>query len=150
MADRIAFVDDEEHVLGVLSQIFEKEPYEVHMFDSPSKAFEALEQQPFCVVVSDQMMPEMDGTEFLAQVRERMDGSGYPQGLKKDEILLEVRIVAVADVVESMSSHRPYRPALGTEKALEEIKAGRGTVFDETVVDACLLVFEEDGYTLQS
>ncbi len=364
VAERIAFVDDEDLVLGTLSRIFENEPYEVYTFDTPSKALEAMEQHPFCVVVSDQMMPEMDGTEFLAHVRERwpdtvrilmtgytetetvirainqgsvfrfvskpweirelkkivkdardqyrlvnehrnltrlteeqnrelielnqglekrvqdrtrqlrdneeklknsltqlrssleatiqalaltaeardpytaghqrrvsdlsraiaqrmglpqdqvdgvrmagsihdlgkiyvpseilnkpgkiganefelvkshsqvgydilktitfpwpvadielqhherLDGSGYPNGLKGDEILLEARIVAVADVVESMSSHRPYRPALGIEKALEEIRAGRGTIFDERVVDACLLLFEEDGYTL--
>lgn len=366
VTERIAFVDDEELVLGTLSRIFENEPYEVYTFDTPSKAVEALKQHAFCLVVSDQMMPEMDGTEFLAQVRERwpdtvrilmtgyaetetvirainqgsvfrfvskpweirelkkivkdaidqyrlvnehreltrlteeqnrelvelnqglekrvqnrtrqlrqneeelnntltqlrsslegtiqalaataeardpytaghqrrvadlsraiaqkmglpqdqvdgvrmagsihdlgkiyvpseilnkpgkiranefelvkshpevgyeilktitfpwpvaeieiqhherLDGSGYPKGLKGDEILLEARIVAVADVVESMSSHRPYRPALGIEKALEEIKSGRGTVYDERVVDACLSVFNEDGYTLQS
>lgn len=361
---RIAFVDDEELVLWPLSRIFENEPYEVYTFDTPSKAIEALKQHAFCLVVSDQMMPEMDGTEFLAQVRERwpdtvrilmtgyaetetvirainqgsvfrfvskpweirelkqivkdaidqyrlvsehreltrlteeqnrelielnqglekrvqnrtrqlrqneeelkntltqlrkslegtiqalaltaevrdpytaghqrrvadlsraigqkmglpqdqvdgvrmagsihdlgkiyvpseilnkpgklrptefelvkshsevgyeilktitfpwpvaeielqhherLDGSGYPNGIKGDEILLEARIVAVADVVESMSSHRPYRPALGIEKALEEIEVGRGTLFDERVVDACRLLFQEDGYTL--
>jgi len=88
--------------------------------------------------------------EIELQHHERLDGSGYPKGLKRDEILLEARIVAVADVVESMSSHRPYRPALGIEKALEEIKSGRGTVYDERVVDACLSVFNEDGYALQS
>ena len=365
VVERVAFVDDEEIVLGTLFRIFEKEPYEVFTFDTPSRAIMAMELQPFSVVVSDQMMPEMDGTAFLAQVRERwpdtvrilmtgyaetetvikainegsvfrfvskpweirelrqivkdavdqyrlvnehreltrlteeqnrellelnqdlekrvrnrtqqlrnneeelkktlaqlrssleatiqalaltaeardpytaghqrrvadlsraiaqkmglprdqvdgvrmassihdlgkiyvpseilnkpgkiranefelvkshpqvgyeilktidfpwpvaeivlqhherMDGSGYPNGLKGDEILLEARIVAVADVVESMSSHRPYRPALGIEKALEEIMAGRGRHYDERVVDACLSVFNEDGYTLQ-
>ena len=365
MTERIAFVDDEELVLGTLSRIFENEPYEVYTFDTPSKAVEAMEQHSFCVVVSDQMMPEMDGTEFLGQIRdrwpdivrilmtgyaetetvikainqgsvfrfvskpweirelrqivrdafdqyrlvsehrgltrlteeqnrellelnqslekrvqdrtrqlrqneeelkntlgqlrssleatiqalaltaeardpytaghqrrvadlsraiaqkmglsqdrvdgvrmagsihdlgkiyvpseilnkpgkirenefelvkshpqvgyeilktitfpwpvaeieiqhhERLDGSGYPHGLKGDEILLEARIVAVADVVESMSSHRPYRPALGVEKALEEIEAGRGRLYDEKVVDACVSVFNEDNYTLQ-
>ncbi len=364
MTERIAFVDDEELVLGTLSRIFENEPYEVYTFDAPSKAVEAMEQHSFCVVVSDQMMPEMDGTEFLGQIRdrwpdtvrilmtgyaetetvirainqgsvfrfvtkpweirelrqivndafhqyrlvsehreltrlteeqnrellelnqslekrvqdrtrqlrdneeelkntlsqlrlsleatiqalaataeardpytaghqrrvadlsraiaqkmglshdqvdgvrmagsihdlgkiyvpseilnkpgkirpsefelvkshpevgheilqniafpwpvaeieiqhhERLDGSGYPNGLKGDEIILEARIVAVADVVESMSSHRPYRPALGIDEALAEIKNGSGKLFDERVVDACVLVFEEDGYTL--
>ena len=364
MPERIAFVDDEELVLGTLSRIFEREPYEVLTFDTPSKAIKEMEKHPFCVVVSDQMMPEMDGTAFLGEVRERwpdtvrilmtgyaetdtvikainqgavfrfvtkpweilelkqtvkdaigqyrlvnehreltrltdeqnrelielnqdlekrvqertrqlrnneeelkktltqlrksleatiqalaltaeardpytaghqrrvadlsraiaqkmglppdqvdgirmagsihdlgkiyipfeilnkpgkiranefelikshpqvgydilktidfpwpvaqielqhherLDGSGYPFGLKGDEILLESRILAVADVVESMSSHRPYRPALGIEKALAEIKAGRGTTFDVRVVDACMALFEEDGYTL--
>ena len=364
MTERVAFVDDEKIVLGTLARIFAPEPFEVFTFDKPSEAIKAMEQTPFCVVVSDQMMPEMDGTVFLAQVREkwpdtvrilmtgyaetdtvirainqgsvfrfvskpwetlelkkivndaleqyrlvnehrklvsltkkqnrallelnqdlekrvqertrqlrtneeelkttlsqlrktleatvqalaltaeardpytaghqrrvadlsraiaqkmglsqdrvdgvrmagsihdlgkiyvpseilnkpgkirpnefelvkshsevgydilktidfpwpvaeieiqhheRMDGSGYPNGLKGDEILLEARIIAVADVVESMSSHRPYRPALGIEKALEEIRAGRGIIFDEEVVDACLSVFLEDGYEL--
>ena len=364
MLERIAFVDDEELVLGTLIRIFEREPYEIFTFDTPLKAIEEMEKHPFCVVVSDQMMPEMDGTTFLGQVRERwpdtvrilmtgyaetetvikainqgsvfrfvskpweirelkqtvkdavghyrlvnehreltrlteeqnrelielnqglekrvqsrtrqlrnneeelkktlaqlrksleatiqalaltaeardpytaghqrrvadlsraiaqkldlpldqvdgirmagsihdlgkiyipfeilnkpgkiranefelikshpevgydilktidfpwpvaqielqhherLDGSGYPFGLKGDEILLEARILAVADVVESMSSHRPYRPALGIEKALAEIKAGRGTTFDARVVDACMGLFEEDGYTL--
>lgn len=364
LAERIAFVDDEEPILGTLLRIFEKEPYEVFTFDTPSKAIREMSQRPFCVVVSDQMMPEMDGTTFLGEVRERwpdtvrilmtgyaetetvikainqgsvfrfvtkpweiselkqivmdavsqhrlvrehreltrlteqqnrdlielnqglekrvqertrqlinneeelkktltqlrksleatiqalaltaeardpytaghqrrvsdlaraigqkmglppdqvdgvrmagsihdlgkiyvpseilnkpgkiranefelvkshpevgyeilktiefpwpvaqielqhherLDGSGYPFGLKGDEILLEARIVAVADVVESMSSHRPYRPALGIEKALEEIKSGRGRCFDARAVDACVALFEEDGYTL--
>ncbi|MCF8128375.1 MAG: HD domain-containing protein [Deltaproteobacteria bacterium] len=87
--------------------------------------------------------------EIEIQHHERLDGSGYPNGLKGDEILLEARIIAVADVVESMSSHRPYRPALGIVKALEEIKVGRGTLFDERVVDACVAIFEEDGYELE-
>ena len=366
MTERIAFVDDEKIVLGTLRRIFEKGPYEIFTFESPSKAIAVMEQHPFSVVVSDQMMPEMDGTTFLGQVRERwpdtvrilmtgyaetdtvirainqgsvfrfitkpweirelrqivddaaahyrlinehrkltrlteeqnrelielnqslekrvqdrtkqlrnneeelkktltqlrksleatiqalaltaeardpytaghqrrvadlsqviaekmglsrdlvdgvrmagsihdlgkiyvpseilnkpgkiranefelvkshpqvgydilrtidfpwpvaeielqhherLDGSGYPNGLKGDEILLEARIVAVADVVESMSSHRPYRPALGVGKALEEIKAGRGTRFDAAVVDVCIAVFEKDGYTFWS
>lgn len=76
--------------------------------------------------------------EMVRQHHERMDGSGYPRGLKGDEILLEARILAVADVVEAISSHRPYRPALGLEKAMEELKRGRSTLYDEQVVDACL------------
>ena len=366
MTERIAFVDDEKIVLGTLRRMFEKGPYEIFTFENPSAAITAMEQHPFSVVVSDQMMPEMDGTTFLGQVRERwpdtvrilmtgyaetetvirainqgsvfrfvtkpweirelrqivddaadhyrlvdehrkltrlteeqnrelielnqslekrvqdrtkqlrnneeelkktltqlrksleatiqalaltaeardpytaghqrrvadlsqtiaekmglsrdlvdgvrmagsihdlgkiyvpseilnkpgkiranefelvkshpqvgydilktiefpwpvadielqhherLDGSGYPNGLKGNAILLEARIVAVADVVESMSSHRPYRPALGIEQALIEIKAGRGTLFDEAVVDACVSVFESDGYTFWS
>jgi HD-GYP domain-containing protein (c-di-GMP phosphodiesterase class II) len=77
------------------------------------------------------------------QHHERIDGSGYPQGLKGDEIALEARIIAVADVVEAMSSHRPYRPALGIEKALAEIERGRGTAFDAEVADACLRLFRK-------
>ncbi len=72
---------------------------------------------------------------------EKLDGSGYPNKLKGDEILLGARIMAVADVVEAISAHRPYRPALGIEKALEEITTQRGKLFDPVVVDACLALF---------
>jgi len=79
--------------------------------------------------------------EIVRQHHERIDGSGYPRGLKDGEIMLEARILAVADVVEAVSSHRPYRPALGLEIALEEIKSGVGTKYDEEVVKACLELF---------
>ncbi len=82
------------------------------------------------------------------QHHERMDGSGYPQGLKGDAILFEARIMAVADVVEAMSSHRPYRAGLGIEAALSEIEHGRGSAYDPTVVDACLKLFREKGYAI--
>lgn len=85
----------------------------------------------------------------VQQHHERMDGSGYPAGLAGDEILLEARIVGVADVVEAMSSHRPYRPGKGKECALQEIKHARGTAYDSRVVDACLAVFRS-GYLLAS
>jgi PAS domain S-box-containing protein/putative nucleotidyltransferase with HDIG domain len=81
--------------------------------------------------------------QIVLQHHERMDGSGYPQGLSGQQILLEARILAVADAVEAMSSHRPYRPAHGVEKALEEISQYRGTLYDPQVVDACLRVFEK-------
>ncbi len=77
---------------------------------------------------------------------ERLDGSGYPFGLSGDAIILPARIVAVADVVEAMGNHRPYRPALGIDDALAEIVAGRGTRYDASAVDACVAAFEE-GYT---
>lgn len=79
---------------------------------------------------------------------ERMDGSGYPQGLSGDEILLEARILAVADVVEAMSSHRPYRPALGIDDALKKIQENKGISYDPQVVDACIKVFKEKGFKL--
>ncbi len=79
---------------------------------------------------------------IVRQHHERMDGSGYPDGLKGDEILLEARIVAVADVVEAMASHRPYRPALGEAQGLAELRAHRGQRYDPAVVDACLALFE--------
>ncbi len=74
--------------------------------------------------------------EIIHQHHERMDGSGYPRGLKGDEILIEARILAVADVMESMASHRPYRPALGTDVAIKEIRDNRDILFDGAVVDA--------------
>src|SRR5208283_4330322 len=84
--------------------------------------------------------------QIVYQHHERIDGSGYPRNLKGDEILMEARILAVADVVEAMASHRPYRAAMGIETALEEIEKKKGIIYDETVVDACLRVFREKGY----
>lgn len=84
----------------------------------------------------------------VLQHHERMDGSGYPQGLKGDEIILEARILAVADVVDSMSSHRPYRASLGLEPALDEIRENRGVLYDPEVVDACLTLFREKKFRL--
>ena len=77
---------------------------------------------------------------------ERIDGSGYPDGLIGDQILPESRIVAVADVVVSMCAHRPYRAGLGRDAALQEIATNRGRLCDPDVVDACLRVFHEHGY----
>jgi putative nucleotidyltransferase with HDIG domain len=81
--------------------------------------------------------------DIILQHHEKMDGSGYPQGLKGDQILLESRILTVADVVEAMSSHRPYRAALGIEAALDEIRRGRKVEYDAAAVDACLKLFTE-------
>lgn len=86
--------------------------------------------------------------EVARQHHERIDGSGYPRGLKGDAILLEARIVAVADVVEAMSSHRPYRASLGVERALTEIEIHAGLHYDAEVVAACLRLFREKGYQL--
>ncbi|MEA2038554.1 MAG: PAS domain S-box protein [Thermodesulfobacteriota bacterium] len=86
--------------------------------------------------------------QIVLQHHERMDGSGYPQGLKGEEILLEARIIAVADVVEAMASHRPYRPAQGIEEALKEISRNKGVLYDPQVVDACLKLFTEKGFAL--
>ena len=77
-----------------------------------------------------------------------MNGSGYPMGLKGDEILPEARILAVADVLESMASHRPYRPALGMDAALEEIRKNRGILYDPEVVAALEKMLAEDNYQL--
>jgi putative two-component system response regulator len=82
--------------------------------------------------------------QMILQHHERLDGSGYPNRLKGDEILVEARVIAVADVVEAMASHRPYRPGLGLAAALAEITAKRGTHFDARAVDACVRVVERD------
>ncbi|MGD9344406.1 MAG: HD domain-containing phosphohydrolase [Candidatus Aminicenantes bacterium] len=81
--------------------------------------------------------------DIVLQHHERMDGSGYPAGLRGDDILLEARILAVADVIEAMATHRPYRPALSIEDALEEISEHKGKLYDLQVVEACLEIFEE-------
>jgi len=82
--------------------------------------------------------------EFVLQHHERMDGSGYPAGLKGESILIEARILSVADVVDAIVPHRPYRPALGIEKAQEEIFDNRGIGYDSDVVDACLSIISEN------
>ncbi len=84
--------------------------------------------------------------DVVLQHHERMDGSGYPQHLQGEAILLEARILAVADVVEAISSHRPYRPAMGISSALDEISKNKGILYDANVVDACLKLFRENNF----
>ncbi len=88
--------------------------------------------------------------EFVLQHHERIDGSGYPNGLHGDQIRLEARIIAVADVVEAISSHRPYRPALGLDAALEEIEQNADRLYDPEVVEACVRLFREKGFRFGS
>ncbi|GAG56809.1 unnamed protein product, partial [marine sediment metagenome] len=88
--------------------------------------------------------------KIVLQHHEKIDGSGYPQGLKGEKILLEAKIIGVADVVEAMSSHRPYRPSLGIDKALEEIIQNRGVLYDPEVVDVCLKLFKEKDFKFES
>jgi len=104
----------------------------------PQVAYEILKEIEFSWPVA----------EIVYQHHERWDGSGYLRGLKGDEILLEARILAVADVVEAMSSHRPYRPARAIEEALKEILRNRGKLYDPDVVDACIRLFREKKFTL--
>lgn len=84
--------------------------------------------------------------QIVYQHHEKIDGSGYPQGLSGEDMLTEAKIMCVADVVEAMASHRPYRPGLGIDKALEEISKHKGILYDSTVVDTCLKLFAEKGY----
>jgi putative nucleotidyltransferase with HDIG domain len=87
--------------------------------------------------------------EIVLQHHEKINGSGYPRGLKGDEILLEAKIICVADVMDAMSSHRPYRPALGIDKALKEISKNKGIFYDPEVVDACLKLFKEKEFKFE-
>jgi len=104
----------------------------------PQAAYDILKEIDFSWPVAD----------IVLQHHERLNGSGYPNALKGEEILLEARILAVADVVEAMSSRRPYREALGVNKALEEIENNKGKLYDPQVVDACLRLFAE-GFELE-
>lgn len=88
--------------------------------------------------------------DMILQHHEKIDGSGYPNGLKREEILLGAKILMVSDVVEAISSHRPQRPALGLDYALKEIEVYRGYWYDEAVADACLSLFREDGFQLEA
>lgn len=109
------------------------------MQSHPSVGYEILKRIPFPWAVAD----------VVLQHHERLDGSGYPGGLDSSKILDEAKIVAVADVVEAMSSHRPYRAALGLDRALDEISRHRGDIYDPDVVDACLELFYKHDFTFQ-
>lgn len=85
-------------------------------------------------------------SDIILQHHEKMDGSGYPKGLKEKEIILSAKIITVSDVVEAMNSHRPYRPALGIETALQEIEENKGKLYDEKVVNECLILFRKEGF----
>jgi len=87
--------------------------------------------------------------QIILQHHERLNGSGYPNNLKGDKILPEAKIIAVADVIEAMSSHRPYRPALGNDKALEEISQNKGILYDPDIVDACMKLFKEKEFKFE-
>lgn len=110
----------------------EKEVIKIH----PQISFEILKNIPFPWPVA----------QMVFQHHERLDGSGYPLGLKGDAMLLEAKILAVADVTEATSSFRPYRPAQGIEIAFDELRKGRGTLYDSEVVDACLDLFNSNKF----
>jgi PAS domain S-box-containing protein/putative nucleotidyltransferase with HDIG domain len=87
--------------------------------------------------------------EAVLQHHERINGSGYPAGLKGNEIIIEAKILAVSDVVEAMASHRPYRPAIGIQEALQEISQNRGILYDPDVVDKCVQLFQDKGFKMK-
>jgi len=86
---------------------------------------------------------------MVLEHHEKFNGTGYPQGLSGEDILLEARVLCVADVVEAMASHRPYRSALGVDLALEEISRNRGVLYDPLVVDACLKLFKQENFNFE-
>jgi HD-GYP domain-containing protein (c-di-GMP phosphodiesterase class II) len=87
--------------------------------------------------------------DIVLQHHERIDGSGYPEGLPGDMILIEAKILGVADTFVAMASHRPYRPAFSIDDTLDELATNRGILYDPAVVDACLKLFREKGYRLK-
>jgi len=106
--------------------------------DHPKIGYEILKEIEFSWPVA----------QAVLQHHERIDGSGYPQGLSGEDIILEARILGVADVVEAITSYRPYRPALGLDAALQEIENNRGILYDADAVNACLRLFREKGFQL--
>lgn len=118
---------------GKLLQV-EREIINIH----PQVGYDLLKNIPFPWPIA----------EIVYQHHEKMDGSGYPRGLSGNDILMEARIIGVADLVEAESSHRPYRPTMGMDSALREIETHRGTRYDSTAVDACLSLFRDDKLSL--
>jgi putative nucleotidyltransferase with HDIG domain len=124
----------------ILSKPGKLSQYEFRLIkDHPKVGYEILERIEFPWPV----------TKVILQHHERLDGSGYPDGISGDAIILEARILGVADVVEAMSSHRPYRPALGLDNALNEISQQRGILYDSDVVDACLKLFSNKRFDFE-
>jgi len=113
--------------------------------------FEIIKAHP---LVGQEVLTSMDKvfpiSRIVGQHHEKLDGSGYPEGLHGEQILPEARIITVADIVEAMQSHRPYRPALGVDMALAEIESLRGVALDTQVVNSCLRLFREKGFQLKN
>ncbi len=168
----VLMVDDREENLLALEATLEGMGLDLVKARSGTEALRRVLEADFAVILLDVNMPTMDGFETAALIRqrehakagseilkqlqfpwpvaeivrqhhERWDGSGYPDGLKGTAIRREASILAVADVVEAMASHRPFRAAIGVEAALAEIEANKGTLYDLEVAEACLAVFRK-------
>lgn len=125
----------------ILSKPGKLKPYELELIKThPSAGYDIIKDIEFPWPIA----------QIVHQHHERLDGSGYPLGLKGDDILMSARILAVADVMEAIVSHRPYRPGLGIEMALGEIKLHRSTKYDASVVDACVTLFETSSFHFES
>jgi len=140
---RMAGVIHDIGKLGVPSEILAK-PTKLTALE-----FSLIKEHP---TIGHDMLKDVESpwplAEIVHQHHERINGTGYPQQLKGDAIIFEAKIMAVADVVEAISSHRPYRASLGIDTALEEIETNKGILYDSTVVDACLKLFRSKGYKL--
>lgn len=122
---------------SILSKPGKLNDIEIEMIkEHPANGYEILRNNNFMENFSN----------IIKQHHERMDGSGYPGGLKGDEIIFEARIIGVADVVEAMSSHRPYRPALGIDQALKELELNSGILYDSKIVDTCIKIFRKNKF----
>jgi len=125
----------------VLSKPSSLTDYEFHFIKAHSKAgYDILKGIEFPFPVA----------EVILQHHERIDGSGYPAGLKKDDIMLEAKIIAVADVIESMASHRPYRPSLGIEYAIDEVVRNKGILYEPKVVDVAVYLLKNKDFNLKT
>jgi putative nucleotidyltransferase with HDIG domain len=153
MAGKMGFTSEELdliHIAGTIHDIG-KISVPAEILSKPTRLSESefmlLKSHP---VTGYEILSEIELPDIIAKIvyqhHERLDGSGYPNGLSDRDIALESKIIAVADVVEAMASHRPYRPALGISKAMEEIRKQRGTTYDRDAVDACVELFEKDGF----
>jgi putative nucleotidyltransferase with HDIG domain/PAS domain S-box-containing protein len=125
----------------ILSKPGKLNPVELSLIKNhPETGYNILSQVDFSPIIS----------QIVYQHHEKIDGSGYPRMLSGDEIILEARIITVADVVEAMANHRPYRPALGIEKALDEIRANRGVTYDPDAADACIALFANNRFHFET
>ncbi len=157
LAEQLGFSPDEIRGItyGAMIHDIGKMAVPAEILNRPGKLstleFEMIKSHPVvgAEIISDVAFPWPVGSVVL-QHHERLDGSGYPYGLKAGEISNEAQIVAVADVVEAMSSHRPYRAALGIDAALAEISKGRGITFDTDAVDACIGLFRDGQFTFDN
>jgi PAS domain S-box-containing protein/putative nucleotidyltransferase with HDIG domain len=156
IAQRMDLDEDQVDTVRLASTIHDigKHAIPVEILTKPGKLFpyewELIRTHPIVgwEILSEAEFPDPVAT-VVRQHHERLDGTGYPDGISGDAITLEARIIAVADVVEAMASHRPYRAALGLEAALFEVQKHKGTHFDPQVVSACVRAFRQDGFAFE-
>ena len=153
VAGTLGWTEERIHVLGIAAKLHDigkiAIPAEILSKPAPLAKYETLLVRGHTEIAARMLRAiDFEGPvqEIILQHHERLDGSGYPRGLRSNQILDEAKIIGVADVVEAMSSHRPYRPSRGLDAALAEIEAEKGVLYDEIVVDACLQLFREKDF----